>query len=85
VVGHGEERRIRAIVADHAVSARRTRRRMVSGGGETRRQAAVLGCSTPRHCGRGGVGAAARSRWSTPRMRAHRRFERKVRAEIFLS
>ena len=41
--GHGEERRAEAVAMDHAASARRTRRRVVSGSGEIGRQAMALG------------------------------------------
>jgi hypothetical protein len=35
---------------DHAVSARRTRRRVVSGGGETEKQVVALGRGAPGRC-----------------------------------
>jgi len=48
--GRGEVRRARAVVVDHAASARRTRRRVVSGGGEIGRQVTALGRGAARHC-----------------------------------
>ena len=59
--GRGEERRTGAVVVDHAVLARRTRRQVVSGSGETGKQAAALGHSAACRCV-----AAARSQWSKP-------------------
>jgi hypothetical protein len=63
VARHSEERRAGAVAMNHTASARRTRRRVVSGGGVTGRQVATLGRGAVRRCG---VGTAARLRWSTP-------------------
>jgi hypothetical protein len=57
--GHGEERRAGAVAMDHATSARRTRRLVVSSGGETGKQAVALdavqrgGALRPWRCERG--------------------------------
>jgi hypothetical protein len=98
--GRGEECRASTVVMDCAALAQRTRRRVVSGGGEIGRQAAVLERGAARHhvAGaavwaqqRGGDGARCDGtnvptirEWVREWMRAQRRFERKVRAEIFL-
>jgi hypothetical protein len=75
---------------DHVASAQRTRRRVVSGNGETGKQAAMLIRGASRRCM---AGTAVRSRWSKPQrcgrgelvrewIGKQRRFE-KVRATIF--
>jgi predicted glycosyltransferase len=57
--GRGEERRARSIAVDLVASARRTRRLMVSGGGEIGKQAVVLDAVQhavalwSQRCGRG--------------------------------
>jgi hypothetical protein len=98
--GRGEECRTSTVIVDRAVLAQRTRRRVVSGGGEIGRQAAGLERgATRRHVAgavvwarqHGGDGARCGGtnvptirEWVREWMRAQRRFERKVRAEIFL-
>jgi hypothetical protein len=68
-VGRGEERRMGAVVVDHAASRAensaasgewRWRDRKVAGGTLAR-------CSTPPRCGHGGAGAIAQSLWRMPR------------------
>ena len=46
--GRGEERRAKAVAAGHATSAPRTRRQVLSGGGETGKQATGLGRGAAR-------------------------------------
>ena len=58
-----EECRIGVVTVDHAASARRTRRRVVSGGGETGKQAAVLGRGVAHR------GIAATTAWARQRDR----------------
>jgi hypothetical protein len=73
----GEERRAGAVAMNHTASARRTRRRVVSGGGVTGRQVAMLGRSAVRR------GDAVHGEWVREWMQAQRRFERKVKAVTF--
>ena len=90
----GEERHAGAVAVDHAASAQRTRRRVVSGGGEIGRQATALGRGAARRCI---AAAAVRAAWQRGRGGTDRghgefvrewmgkplRFEKKVRAAIF--
>jgi hypothetical protein len=56
VAGRGEERCTGAVAVDHTALARRTRQRVVSGGGETGKQAAVLEQRSHEGASRGDAG-----------------------------